>query len=135
MNVRIKTIPHRKQRYDTPGDWWFTKRRDLEIRVSVLHRREFEWLIAIHELVEVFCCLLGGISQREVDAFDLRWEEERRLGLHGPVDEPGDDPEAPYHGAHLSATRIERMVAIFLGVSWDKYAKAVNDLAGTWRKR
>ena len=39
MNVHLKVIPHSQQRYDTVGDWHFTKASNLEIRVTRLSDR------------------------------------------------------------------------------------------------
>ena len=124
MNVDIKIIPHHKQRYRTCGDWT-QEEGDLHIFVSKLPDWRFESLIAVHELVEALICTKQGITQEIVDAFDENYERERDDGFHGPEDEPGDDPSAPYHFAHSIATGVERILSVALGVRWKSYEEAV----------
>ena len=39
IKIVVDTIPHSQQRYDTVGDWHFTKASNLEIRVTRLSDR------------------------------------------------------------------------------------------------
>lgn len=125
MNVSIKVIPHNDQAYETPGDWRFTENGDLNIFVSELGDWRQEMLIAIHELIEVCLCKQRGIAQADVDEFDIQFEKDRRNGIHGPNDEPGDDPAAPYRKEHFFATNLEALISAELGVDWNQYEKAV----------
>jgi hypothetical protein len=120
--ITLESIPHNEQRYPTAGDWYFdiNDPKHLIIRVSNMGNWKYETLIAIHELVEVTLCAVGGISQAMVDNFDLKYE--------GDYDEPGDDPKAPYAGPHCIATGVERILAAVMGVSWAKYEEAINNL-------
>jgi hypothetical protein len=119
MKVTIKTIEHNKQRYDTIGDWNFDRKGDLRIKVSNLHNQDFEFLVATHEYFEAFLCMRRGITQAQVDAFDLTYTGEG---------EPGDDPKAPYYKEHAFATKLERQLAEELGVDWDAYDEYINKL-------
>lgn len=125
MNVRIKVIPHRRQRYETVGDWYFAKNGDLEIRVSSMKNWRFEMLVALHEMVEVLICKHKGISQKSADKFDMAFEEKRKPGNE---DEPGDDGKAPYRDQHCIATGVERILAAELGVGWKKYDAKIQSL-------
>jgi len=88
----------------------------------------YAFLVALHEMIEYELCKMHGITDREVVAFDVTFEAERRMNLH-PVDaEPGDHPKAPYRNEHEFATMVEMMVAHKLGVSWSDYEKAVRSL-------
>ncbi len=118
MKLTITTIPHERQRYDTVGDWKFTPRGHLMIRVSQMGDPRYETLIALHELVEAVLCREAGIDQREVDRFDMAYETSRHLG---DKSEPGDDPAAPYHHQHVSATWFEQHLAGLLHVDWEAY--------------
>jgi len=122
MNVRMKVIPHAEQRYATVGDWYFTKAGNLQIRVSRLSDPRYETLVAVHELVEAVLCREAGVSEREVDAFDMAYERHRKPGDLG---EPGDDPRAPYHRQHAAATWFEKALAGKLGVDWAAYEREV----------
>jgi hypothetical protein len=44
----------------------------------------------------------------------------------GDTSEPGDDAKAPYHREHVFATKIERLLAVELGVNWRDYDREVS---------
>jgi len=124
MKIVIETIPHREHRPeagDTVGDWY---ERDgvLNIKVSKLSCDDYEFLVAVHELVERFLCNHAGISEEQVDKFDKNWEE------HEGIEEAGDDSKAPYHHQHIIAGVVERLVAEELGVNWNDYSDEVISL-------
>jgi hypothetical protein len=125
MNVFIKTIPHKEHRYETCGDWWWGKDGTLQIRVSQMSDWRYEFLVALHELTEVFLCKFSGVGQKQVDRFDIAYEKKRKAGDES---EPGDSPKAPYRTQHCIATGIERIVAAFLGVVWADYDKEIQSL-------
>ena len=124
MKIRIDSIPHGRQRYPTVGDWFY-RGDTLVVRVSKMSDPRYEQLVALHELVEVLLCKKRGITQKSVDAFDKAFEKARKPGN---VDEPGDDPKAPYRKEHFFATNVERLMAAELGVDWNKYAVEVESL-------
>lgn len=141
MKIVIETIPHEKQRYPTVGDWVFEKewpagemptggkviaqQEVLRIKVSDLGDWRKEALIAVHELIEVLICKHDGVSQEQVDKFDIAFEKARKPGND---DEPGDDNNAPYRRQHCIATSVERLLAVHLDVRWNDYADAVEAL-------
>ena len=125
MNITIKTIPHKEHRYETVGDWWFTKNGDIQIRVSKMDDWRYELLVGIHELVEVVLCKWMGVKQTSVDAFDIVFEKRRKKGN---TDEPGDDRCAPYRFQHCIATGVERTMAALLNVYWTEYEEKINSL-------
>jgi hypothetical protein len=115
LNITIKTILHKEQRYNTLGDWWFNEQGDLEIRVSNMNNWQWEFIIALHELCEVVLCKIRGISTKKVDDFDMEFERNRKPDNE---DEPGDNPNAPYYKEHFFATNIEKMMAHEMGLDW-----------------
>ena len=118
MNITIKTIPHKEQRYPTLGDYWFDDNEDLEIRVSKLNNWMWEFLIALHELVEVALVKQRGISLKSIDDFDKAFE------ANLPEDneeEPGEQKDAPYKMEHLFAHSIEIQMAVAFGLDWYSY--------------
>ncbi|MCL4355932.1 MAG: hypothetical protein JRM76_00600 [Nitrososphaerota archaeon] len=122
----ISQVPHRKQRYETVGDW--IPGKPAQIRVSRMRDQRYVFLVALHEMIEYELCKMHGISDKEVVAFDVNFEAERKMNLH-PIDaEPGDHPKAPYRNEHAFATTIEMMVAQKLGVRWSDYEKTVLSL-------
>ena len=122
----IAQVPHRKQRYETVGDW--IPGRPAQIRVSKMKDQRYVFLVALHEMIEYELCKMHGITDDEVVAFDVNFEVERRMNLHSFDAEPGDHPKAPYRNEHAFATMIEMMVAQKLGVSWSDYEKTVLSL-------
>lgn len=120
--VVIETVPHSEQRYNTVGDWFFrqeaiTKRVDiglggpkfdivetLVVRVSDTGNWRWNMALALHEFAEAILCTSSGVSQDEVDKWDMEWS----LRQHLIEDlEPGDDVNAPYHKQHREATALE----------------------------
>lgn len=128
MKIIITTTDHKNQRYPTVGDWYFEKtvtEEVLQIKVSKLSDWRREMLIAVHELVEVLLCKHDGVTQEQVDAFDMAFEKTRP---EGNEDEPGDSTEAPYRRQHCIATGIERILAAELEVDWSEYEKELMNL-------
>jgi hypothetical protein len=119
----VSQIPHRKQRYETVGDW--IPGKPAQIRVSRMKDQRYVFLVALHEMIEYELCRKNGITDREVVAFDVNFEAERKRNLHPRDAEPGADPRAPYRNEHEFASMIEMMVAQKLGVKWSAYEKAV----------
>lgn len=125
LKLRVTTIPHSRQRYETCGDWINRADGSTDIFVSDLGNWRMELAIAVHELTEWAICRYCGISQTEVDQFDEAYEAQRK-----PEDysEPGDDPRAPYHKQHCIATGIERIIVACLGINWREYEQRINTL-------
>lgn len=119
-------IPHAEQRYETVGDWTVDESGAIDIKVSDMGNPDYAVLVAIHELVEVYLCKKRGITDEEVTAFDVEFEDKRK-----PDDlaEPGDARDAPYQNEHCLATAVERMVCAAIGVSWQDYEQAVQRLS------
>ena len=128
MIVSIQTIDHKMQRYDTCGDWRIEGQESTPhfiINVSDTGVMDFNFLVAIHELIEAYLCRKNGISQERVDIFDLMYESHRP---EGDFTEAGNDPKAPYWYEHQFASGIERTLAAILGVDWDLYEQTINRL-------
>lgn len=127
LNISIKTIPQEEQHYNTLGDYYEIA-GGLAIRVTEIGDEYAELLVAIHELVECFLTRKRRISDSEITAFDMKFEQERALEMHIKSDEPGDDPRAPYVREHRFAENIERLVAHELGIIWADYEARLNAL-------
>lgn len=129
LNVRIRSIPHRFQHYDTVGNYWrdvdSSGAESLEIRVSRMRDRRHEFLVALHEFIEAFLCDWRRIAFAKITRFDIEYENQRRKGE--PV-EPGASIRAPYRREHQFAERVERILARELEVDWQQYNRAVERL-------
>ena len=120
MNIRINTIPHNQQRYETAGDWQFL---GDELVINVSDMDSFaglnEFLVGIHELIEAMLCRSYGIKEQEVDDWDK---------AHIDDADPGAIPGCPYYRQHFLASIIERMLADELDVNWNDYEEAIENL-------
>lgn len=124
MKIIIETIPQSQHRYETTGDYWTEEDGTIQIRVTDMGNKDYEFFVAIHELVEQFLVDKRGITDEAITNFDIEFEKNA-----GPTDEPGDIPNAPYQNEHCFATGIERMICAISGVKWDDYEKAVYTFA------
>jgi len=116
--ILINYIPHDQQRYETVGDWYYDPDGNLIINVSNDHpdypTKDEQFLVALHELIEVTLCRKRGITQEQVDDFDMM-----QLGsMHAKYidDEPGDHYDAPYRNEHRFACLIEHLMAHEMGI-------------------
>lgn len=126
LNIHIKTIADKVQRYNTVGDYQTKEDGSQLFTISEMGDKRYEFLIAIHELIESTLCTERGITEDAIDAFDTMYEKNRPAGDF--TSEAGDDPEAPYNKEHIFATKIEKMVAEELGVDWKLYCDACAEL-------
>jgi hypothetical protein len=121
MKFMINVIPHSNQRYNTCGDWQYDKKSDtLFIDVSETNVEAYNFLIAIHELVEACLCIRNQIPQELVDKFDQ--------GVGAELNEPGNDIRAPYYKQHGIASGIERMLAGHMGVDWNFFEELITKM-------
>ena len=125
LNLQIKTVPDDQQRYNTVGDYYVDENGKRVFVISDMHDWRYEILTAIHELVEGALCRKRGITDDQIDAFDLAYQAARP---EGDVSEPGDSTEAPYYHEHQFANKIERMLSDELEVDWDEYCRVVDVL-------
>lgn len=122
--VEMRAIAHSDQRYDTWGDWEFDASDKLTITMSELPKPNwrYDYLGAIHELLEAALCRHQGITQADVDAFDIDYEKRRMAGQTQAAcgckitDDPGGDIHAPYRLAHAYALSVEYGLARLLDV-------------------
>ena len=127
LRINIRTIPHRRQRYSTCGDYW-QNADTLRLKVSKMPEWRWEFLVAVHELIEWGLCKHAGVGLSNIDRFDIQFEKDREAHQWPKDLEPGDDPRAPYHSQHFLATSIERILAYALGVNWKAYEDYVESL-------
>jgi hypothetical protein len=128
VNLNFRIIPHRKQRYDTVGDY-FKRDGVWQFRVSKMKDQRYSILVFLHEVIEFFLCRQAGIKMKDIDRFDKEYEmsrgqDEAACGCKH-LAEPGDDPHAPYWAQHQAATKCERLIAEALGVKWSDYDAAI----------
>ena len=116
-SVRIETISPKEMRYRTVGDWFFTGTGCLTIQVADTGNWKYNLLVAVHELIEVMLCTVAGVTEKQVDRFDI---------AHQSDEDPGTHPKAPYHSQHLIAMGVEMILAAIMGVKWRIYEDALD---------
>ena len=118
LDLNIKIIEHRDQRYKTAGDYWADKNK-WEIRISRMKNPDYEFLIMIHELVELYLTQKRGIKEEDITKFDLE---------HLDNEDPGSIPEAPYHKEHMFSMEVEKLIIKELGLDWKDYMDSFDKL-------
>jgi len=124
LEISIKQIPAKRQRYRTLGDYFYNK-NILSILVNQELGEKAFCAVALHEFVESTLCRFRGIPEVDITNWDIGYEKtrEREFAPCGckHYEEPGDDPHAPYWREHQLATTIERMYIHDLGQNWGDY--------------
>jgi hypothetical protein len=115
MDVTIRSRPFEEMRYATYGDYYD---QNGKTRIDVVEQNNplYEYLIAIHELVEYVLVKARKISIDEIEEFDQTTH----------CEEPGDHPNAPYYYEHQVASIVERIVCNELGIKWAEYEDDIN---------
>lgn len=122
--LNVNVIPQSKQRYPTVGDWMFDGLGDLNMKISDMKNKDYEFMVAIHEAIEAWLCRKRGISEESVTAFDTS-----DYGLS--LEDPGSSPKAPYHKEHMIALKIEKILCKEMELNWEEYEKALADICPT----
>lgn len=119
LEITAQTVPHNDQRHGGVGDWFMEADATWSVLVSEMGDWRMEFLVAIHEMIEMALCMHNGVSSGMVDDFDSNFKGEG---------EPGDDPNAPYKKQHCVATGVERILATMLDVEWTAYENTIRKL-------
>lgn len=120
-DVIIQFKAQKHQRYSTVGDWQNSSvlKHDL-VTATQLESDDLSFLIAVHELVEMYLCRRDGITQQEVDEFDMSFCTAQSDA------EPGEATDCPYRWEHQRAETVERVLAEILGVDWQFYQREID---------
>lgn len=121
-DIVIKTV--NEMRYPTTGDYW-EEDEATQVRVRDMGNEDYEFLVALHELVEMYLTKKRGIPIADIDNFDIEYEKNRK---EGDKSEPGNDPHAPYYKEHRFAENIERQMALELVIDWFVYNDIVDSI-------
>ena len=119
MTIGIQVIPHQCQRYSTVGDWIGFRTDVLQINVSDTGSEDYNFLIALHEMVEAYLCKRAGITMEQVDAWDL---------THLDSEDPGSLSDCPYREQHEFATFVEKNMCWEMQLDWGKYEDTIANL-------
>lgn len=116
-DIKIAVIPHHHQIYDTAGNYLETC-AGWRVDITKLSDWRMEFALMMHELAEMAFTKHHGIPWNEITKFDIE----------SGLDDPGACPKAPYHSEHLAAERIEKEIALLLGIKWEDYQKELDNL-------
>jgi hypothetical protein len=120
MNTIIRSSD--VMRYPTAGDY-YEENGSLVIEVYNQENEDKTFLVALHELVEQYLTKKRGITNEQIDEFDLGYENNR--SEDDDTSEPGDHPDCPYRKEHRFAMIIEQMMAHEIGVDWQDHDKNI----------
>lgn len=126
--IVMEVISHTEQRYDTLGDYWEDPDGTWQFRVSDMGDWRYNFSVLLHEFIEYALLKHKGVSEQAVLDFDLAVPRDSPY-----ANDPGFDPEAPYHAEHVYADAMERLIAPHLGMSFMDPWKAAAKLP-PWKK-
>ena len=116
--MTLEVVGASKIRNQDVGDW----DEEGNIKIARLGDYKMETCLAVHEIVEWTLCKSLGITDEVVTNFDA----DHLTFIGHEHHESGDCPLSPYSVPHKTATMVERLVAFFLGVSWEDYGKVID---------
>lgn len=127
FNIRIDTIPHSNQRYNTVGDWYYDETlRVPRIFVSQMSDWKYEFLVGLHEMVEWVLCSTSNITPKQVDEWDMS---------HAESDDPGSIIECPYFYQHKTAVLVEKIVCHIMNIDWNVYEDEIERVSLTYKTK
>jgi hypothetical protein len=116
---KLEVLPWKKMRYLTTGDYYKTK-REWKIVAADTGNSDYNFLILIHELIELYLTQKRGIAEPKIKKFDEWFERQKTKGRFKNILSPGRHPKAPYKREHMFAAKIEDLIRKELGVSKKK---------------
>jgi hypothetical protein len=122
MNINLQVIPPSQMRPEVDGaDWFWDSNGDLQVRVCPMSDSRMEIALMLHEAFEALLCHHDGVTQKQVDEFDQKYDLTHETDV-----EAGDDPNAPYKVQHSLATAVERIYTAHVGLDWKTYDDELN---------
>lgn len=132
LRINLQVIPHREQRYETVGDWWWDEEGVLQIRSSKMDNPRFEQLVLLRELVEVLLADWTRPRETSRDYLLNRTEDHDKSFELARVDEfseSGYEPKSPVYREHMIASAFEHIAALLMRVNYNEYTRAVAALS------
>lgn len=127
QSYKLKAQSPKKMRYLTIGDY-FKAKDGWDVVTADLGYSDYNFLILLHELIELYLTQKRGITEPKIKKFDEWFEREKTKGRFQNIIEAGFHPKAPYRREHVFATKIERLIAKELKVNWGKYYKTMDQI-------
>ncbi|MDP2676253.1 MAG: hypothetical protein Q8O83_01020 [bacterium] len=112
-------------RYCTVGDYYKTK-TGWDVVSADLKDPDYNFLILVHELIELYLTQRRGIPEPKIKKFDEWFQREKTKGRFRRFKGGASLKLSPYRREHLFALKIEKLLAKELGKNWKKYDEAVD---------
>lgn len=128
--IVIEIIPHDQQRYETCGDWQLDENGVMQVKVSNFGLEIENFMVAIHEVVELILLRHRGVTDKDIDKFDFEFEQRVKKGEAGRNDEPGFASDSPYIQEHTLATAVELQMCAVAKINWNEYSAKIEALFG-----
>lgn len=128
--IVIEIIPHDQQRYPTAGDWALDENGVMQVKVSNFGLEIENFMVAIHEVVELVLLRHRGVTDKDIDKFDFEFEQRVKKGEAGRNDEPGFASDSPYIQEHTLATAVELQMCAVAKINWNEYSAKIEALFG-----
>lgn len=114
--------PRTQMRFTTAGDW--TQQDGVyEIWICETADWRMQAIVLFHELIELLWCHKNGVTAKDADIFDAKWEAELEKGIHKPWEEAGFAADCPYGPGHRLGVKAEKLGCFALGMKWGTYVK------------
>lgn len=140
MNIDIKSIPFKDMPYPSLDGYWDNPDGSVSFRTCSEMSEQGQFLVLIHAMTEYFMCKFKGISEPDIQAWDLKIEELIKQGKLSIDEDPGYsiiiDPtgapiQSPYRDQHHLSTAIEALLLPFVGITEAEYYDEMESLWGT----
>ncbi|MDP2946123.1 MAG: hypothetical protein Q8N61_01560 [bacterium] len=135
ITYKLIVQPLSKMRYPTIGDYYKTK-DGWVIASADSKNSDYNFLILLHEFIELYLTQRRGISEPKIKKFDEWFEREKAKGnFKGKVIAAGRHLKAPYRREHIFAEKIEKLLAKELGIDQRRQEKAEDELFDKVKKK
>lgn len=128
--VHLSTDNIKDHRYRSIDDWDNPSETldglIFSTQTADMGNMDYNFLVLMHALVEQYLCHKHKITDEQVTGFDM---------AHPEMDDPGEDPKAPYHKQHQIANDIESTLSVALGVKWFDYETAIDKTLDKFPKK
>ena len=123
MKLTIEIVEPGTHRPGITGCDWTVAGEDITVKVSRMSDPRRAMGLAMHEAFEAAMCYFDGVTQQQVDEFDIPYAKTHAVDL-----EAGDEPDSPYAVQHCFATAVERIWIAHYGISFKEYDDEVSKL-------
>lgn len=124
-NYKLIVQSPSKMRYCTVGDYYKTK-TGWDVVSADLKDSDYNFLILVHELIELYLTQRRGIPEPKIKKFDEWFQREKAKGRFPKFKGGAALKLSPYRREHLFALKVEKLLAKELGKNWKKYDRAVD---------